>query len=151
MFRSPQMIGKMRFNNVRATIAVAVLVVFTNSLAVGFPAEAGQKFVRVELYFGFDRKGSEPVTEDDWTKFLADEVTPRFPSGFSVVKATGQYRGDDGSIVREESRVILLFFPKSDRKKNEAQIEAIRAAYKSKFNQESVLRLDFVKSVEVDY
>lgn len=132
-------------------VAILILALCAGSVN-GVPHEfAGRKFVRVELYFGFDRKGSDPVSEDDWTTFLADEVTPRFPGGFSVLKALGQYRSDDGSIVREESRVILLFFPKSERKKNEAQIEAIRAAYKSKFNQESVLRLDFVKSVEVDF
>jgi len=145
------MMKSMKLLQIRTAFVVALIVISANPGIRGSTAELPRKFVRVELYFGFDRKGGDPVSEEDWTKFLAEEVTPRFPDGFSVLKALGQFRGDDGSIVREESRIILLFFPKSDRKKNEALIEAIRAAYKSKFNQESVLRLDFVKSVEVDF
>ncbi len=120
------------------------------ALAPAFGTSAG-KFIRVELYFGFDRQGQEPVSDSEWIKFLSDEVTPRFPSGFTVLSAVGQYRGGDGSIVREQSRVLLILYPKSEKRKNGALIEEIRAAYKKQFRQESVLRLDFVRSVDVDF
>lgn len=136
---------------VRAAFLILILAASVSSGVSATTSGNARKFVRVELYFGFDRKGSDPVSENEWKEFLETEVTPRFPDGFSVLKALGHYRGRDGTIVTEESRIILLFFPKSDRKKNEAPIEAIRAAYKSKFNQESVLRLDFVKAVDIEF
>jgi hypothetical protein len=137
------------------SVLIVVLLAFT-PVAKGShgaaPAETvGTRFIRVELYFGFDRKGQTPVSESDWSKFLDDEVTPRFPEGFTVFSALGQYKGADGLIVREESRVLLVVYPKSEKKKNGALIEEIRAAYKKRFQQESVMRLEFVKSVDVEF
>lgn len=108
-----------------------------------------EKSIYTELYFGFGKPDGSEVTAEEWAKFLADEVTPRFPSGFTVIEALGQYRGDNGVIVKEKSRVLVLLHPKKDRKLNDIKIEEIRAAYKKAFQQESVMRVDIVKSVNV--
>src|SRR5256885_1118405 len=103
----------------------------------------GERYFRTELYFGFGRKDGTEVTIDEWNKFLADEVTPRFPDGLTIVEAAGQFRGASGTIVRERSRMIILLYKKKDRESASKKIDEIRAAYCKQFDQESVLRLDF--------
>ncbi len=109
------------------------------------------KFYRTELYFGTDKKGGGKVSDDDWNKFLETEVTARFPDGFTVLEGFGQYKDSSGKIVREASKVLILFYPKTARKAVNQKVEELRAAYKKQFQQESVLRLDFTKSVEVSF
>jgi hypothetical protein len=109
------------------------------------------KFRRTELYFGTDKPDGGKVTDEDWNKFLETEVTPRFPDGFTVLEGYGQYTDDSGKIVRETSKVLVLFYPKKMRETVNPRIEELRANYKKQFNQESVLRLDFTKSVEVSF
>ena len=108
-----------------------------------------ERFYRTELYFGMDIPGGGEVSEEDWNKFLADEVTSRFPSGFTVLPGYGQFKDSRGEIERENSRVLILFYPKKTRSDVSKKIEEIRAAYKKQFQQQSVLRLDFRQSVQV--
>jgi hypothetical protein len=112
---------------------------------------AGAKFYRTELYFGMNIPGGGTVSEEDWGKFLSDEVTPKFPDGFTVVESYGQYKDKSGAIVKEKSRVLVLLYPKKNRKDTGPKIEAIREAYKKAFRQESVLRLDFTQTVQVSF
>ena len=81
------------------------------------------------------------VTEADWRRFVAEEIATRFPDGFSVVDATGQYRSPvTGNVVSEKTRILTLVH--ADRPEVHQAIDAIGAAYKTRFHQESVLRLD---------
>lgn len=109
------------------------------------------RFNRTELYFGTDKADGGKVSDEDWNKFLEREVTPRFPDGFTVLEGFGQYKDSTGKIVREASRVLILFYPNKTRKTSSQKIEEIRANYKKQFQQESVLRLDFRKSVQVSF
>ena len=110
-----------------------------------------EKFIRTELYFGRNIPNGGTVGESDWQKFVDEVVTPRFPDGLTVLDADGQWRGKDGLIAREESKVIVLLYPRKDRKATNAKIEEIRAEYKKRFAQESVMRIDITKSVEVSF
>ena len=96
-----------------------------------------QLAVQDTLYFGTNRAGG-PVTADEWAKFLELSVTPRFPKGFTVSNASGQWRGTDGTIVQESSYVLSVIHP--DGAPSEAAIAEIVESYKSAFQQESVLR-----------
>jgi len=90
-----------------------------------------------ELVFGRNIGGALGVSEADWKTFLDQEVTPRFPDGLTVLDAAGQWRGVSGAIVAEPAKVLLLVLGGAP---GEAEkIEAIRAAYKARFRQESVL------------
>lgn len=81
------------------------------------------------------------VSEADWQLFVAEEVAARFPDGFSVVDATGQYRSPvTGNVVSEKTRILTLVH--ADAPAVHRAIDAIAAAYKARFAQESVLRLD---------
>lgn len=113
--------------------------------------EGADKYFRTELYFGRDRPTGPMVSEEEWRDFINGEVTPRFPDGFTVLEGRGQYRDKKGTIVRENSKVIVFLFPKNERKAAGIKIEEIRAVYCKRFDQESVLRIDFRRSVEVDF
>jgi hypothetical protein len=112
------------------------------------PAE---KFRRTELYFGMNKHDGTVVTEEEWSKFLADEVTSRFPEGFTVLEGYGQFKNASGKIVKEKSRVLILLYPKRSRKDADQKIEEIRKAYTTIFKQESVLRMDIVQTVRVSF
>lgn len=73
-------------------------------------------------------------------QFLDEEVTPRFPAGFTVVPAMGQYREANGVIDHETSDMLILFYPESSVSDASKKIDEIRAAYNKTFHQESVLR-----------
>jgi hypothetical protein len=93
--------------------------------------------VQDTLYFG-TAWARGPVTAQEWAKFLQLSVTPRFPQGFTVSQATGQWRGADGTIVQESTYVLSVIHP--DGAPSEAAIAEIVASYKTAFEQESVLR-----------
>ena len=109
------------------------------------------KFFRTELYFGTDKPGGGKVTADDWDKFLETEVTPRFPQGFTVLEGYGQFKDAGGKIVREASIILVIFYPKKERAAVNQKVEELRDKYKRLFNQESVLRIDFLKSINVKF
>jgi hypothetical protein len=81
-----------------------------------------------------------PPQEHEWAAFLAAEVTPRFPDGLTVLTGYGLWHDARGSLVQETSRLLHVWYaPAADA---DARIEAIRAAYKARFGQESVPRAD---------
>lgn len=91
--------------------------------------------VRDALYFGRNRPGSGSVSDAEWATFLADAVTPRFPDGFTVHAAQGQWRGANGAIERESSKLL------HDGNAAALQrISAIADEYRTRFRQEAVLR-----------
>jgi hypothetical protein len=94
--------------------------------------------LEVDLYFGRSKPGGGEVSEAEWTAFLADTVTPRFPAGLSVVNVEGQYRGPSGSIARERSKLVVIVV--FDAPAHQARVREIIDAYSSRFNQQSVLR-----------
>ncbi len=96
--------------------------------------------VRRELLFGSEPKNTFPISDEEWAAFLAAEVTPRFPDGLTVLTGYGQWRDAKGTLVKETSRLLLIWYaPQAD---GDTSIEAIRTAYKTRFGQDSVLRAD---------
>ena len=140
------------------SIAIILTAFSLNGLASQTPALSvpvrsfaiAEKFIRTELYFGRNRPNGT-VTDAEWQSFVDEFVTPRFPDGLTILDADGQWRGKDGSIAREQSKVIVLLYPRKLRKAMNAKIEEIRAEYKKRFAQESVMRIDITKSVEVSF
>ena len=102
---------------------------------------------QVQLFFGRDIPGRGMVSDAEWERFLDEEVTSRFPAGFSVADLDGQYRNAGGTIVRERSKELLIVVPGAAAgaaagASDEAKLAAIRDAYKRRFNQESVLLVE---------
>ena len=94
--------------------------------------------VRDTLYFGRNRPDGGRVRDTEWRGFLNDVVTPRFPDGLTVTRATGQWRGAGGRIEREASEVVTVLH--SGDAAARGRIAEITAAYRQRFHQEAVLR-----------
>jgi hypothetical protein len=105
----------------------------------------GNLFHRTELYFGRNRPGGE-VSEAEFQHFLEVEVTKRFPDGLTLLDGLGQFLDSAGTIEKEKSKLLILFYPLNDREAGR-KIEDIRSAYKGQFQQESVLRADTLERV----
>ncbi len=93
---------------------------------------AGVQYLKTELYFG-------PVDGDDWSDFLARDVTPRFPQGLTWLDVHGQWRDAHGMVRKLDSRLLILIYPGSNSANR--SIEAIRSDFKTRFHQQSVLRV----------
>jgi hypothetical protein len=90
-----------------------------------------------QLLFGRNVEDRARVSEADFNGFVAREVSPRFPEGFTVIDATGQWRdARRGTIVHEAAKIIEIVLPAGE--DNRPKIEAIVEAYKVQFQQQSV-------------
>jgi hypothetical protein len=96
--------------------------------------------VAIDLYFGRDKPAGGEVTDAEWGAFVTEVVTSRFPDGLSVFDSSGQYREPTGRIVRERSkRLVVIVF---DAPAHKAKVIEIVEAYKQRFGQYSVFRVE---------
>lgn len=91
---------------------------------------------KAELFFGRSMPSGQVVSDADWQHFVDEEVSPRFPQGFTVEDGAGQWSsGND--ILREGSKRLTIVLPGL---KNDAErLDALRRAYLIRFHQEAVL------------
>ena len=94
--------------------------------------------VRDLVYFGRNRPDGGTVSDADWQTFLDEFVTPRFPSGLTVVSATGQWKGASGLVETERSQIVTLFHAGDETARH--AVAEVAAEYKRRFRQEAVLR-----------
>jgi hypothetical protein len=109
------------------------------------PTAAETMMVRTELYFGLSTPGGGQITELQFDAFVAQVITPRFPDGLTIVDAIGQWRDSTGRISHERSKILIVLHEPGSAAA--AAIEEIRAQYKSRFNQESVMRVTSIAGV----
>lgn len=107
-------------------------------------------FIRTELYFGMRKPDKAMISELEWSIFVDDVITPRFPEGFTVVEGKGQWRNKEGKIAKENSKVLIVVYRRDLRKEAGRKLDEIRSEYKTRFDQESVLRVD-IKAVLVSF
>lgn len=117
-------------------IAIGLLVV-----APGCHAALGQQlqctgnqksWVVAELLFGL-----EHVNGRSWGRFLASEITPRFPDGLTVYDARGQWRAPgSAAISHQRSKVVMIAMPPAA--DNDTRLQQVIDAYKTRFRQQSV-------------
>jgi Protein of unknown function (DUF3574) len=97
-------------------------------------------WARTELYFGMGKPDSSFTSNEEYQHFVDKEVTPRFKDGFTVLEGRGQYLDPTGRLWHEPTKVLVLMYPPDPAQST--GIDAIRNAYKTEFQQESVLRVD---------
>jgi Protein of unknown function (DUF3574) len=122
-----------------AIVACSVLAagVFASTPAASCSAPL-QPMQRIELMFGRNIRGHAGVGDAAWAKFLAREITPRFPDGLTVVDAAGQWLDPTtGRLAHEPSRLVIIVTA-GDAPTDDEKIAAIVAAYKQRFRQKSV-------------
>lgn len=105
----------------------------------------GAWMVRTELVFGMQRMDGGQVTSSEFQEFVSQDVSPRFPAGYTIVDARGQWRDERGTFHREFSRVLLVIHDGSP--DVDHAIEDLRSIYKKRFVQEAVMRIDTVSKV----
>jgi len=131
--------------NRHALSPVSCVLVATAALLAGCAthrsacAPCEQAMINEWIYFGMAKPAGGVVTAEEWDDFLRTFVTPRFPAGLSAWPASGQWRGADGRVVREDSRVLNVLHPADA--PSELAIRAIVAEYGKRFAQEAVLRV----------
>ena len=80
--------------------------------------------------------GRTKASEARWQRFLAREVTPRFPDGLTVYETTGQWRDPATKVIaREKSRVLRIIAPADTAQE---KITVVADAYKAQFRQKSL-------------
>lgn len=108
------------------------------SPATALCAVGDTALVRDLVYFGRNRPDGGTVSDAEWLEFLDSVVTPSFPSGFTVVEGTGQWKGQSGAVERERSAIITFLHTGSVADRN--RVAQVAGAYKRRFHQEAVLR-----------
>ena len=121
-----------------AAVGLLLAAVHAAATTETIPCDAALQARQVaHLLFGRNVEDRIRVSETDWSDFVAREVSPRFPDGFTIVDATGQWRDTRrGSIVHESSKLIEIVLPGGD--DDRIKIEAIADSYKRRFEQQSV-------------
>jgi len=102
-------------------------------------------WTRTDLYFGLSKRGGATVSDEDWNRFVDDQITPRFPDGFTVTSAQGHYL-QDGQVIVEPSKVVTILHQRAQ--DVDDRINALVKEYVQRFNQDSVLRSDEQNSVQ---
>ena len=125
----------------RSAIAVCLLLATVACSQSGTPScpEGTEEFTEYQLFMGRSGAEGEIVDDEAWDTFLADTVTPRFPDGLTVLDGRGQWRGGEGMIKKERSKLLVILAPHGDDKMR--LIDEISDEYKRRFSQESVLQV----------
>ncbi|WP_296595020.1 DUF3574 domain-containing protein [Phenylobacterium sp.] len=99
---------------------------------------AGQAPLRTaQLFLG----GAPPrgADERDLSRFVDQEVTPRFPDGVTVVRGGDRWKGSENRLIREASKVVLVVLPTAG--DGPRKVEAVRLAYRTRFKHDPVVVL----------
>ena len=99
---------------------------------------AGQAQLRTAQLF-LSARPSAKISDSDLRKFVDAEVTPRFPDGVTVMDGGGQWSGDENRLIREAAKVVMIVLP--EKGDPAGKVDAVRAAYRSRFKQDSVVVL----------
>jgi hypothetical protein len=101
----------------------------------------GAGMIETRLYFGLSEPSGRQITERQFSDFVATEVTPHLPEGFTIQDGHGFWKdGQTTRTISENSRVLVRLHPANT--DSSASLDRIADAYKARFHQESVLRTD---------
>lgn len=102
--------------------------------------------VKTELYFGRTIGINGYVSDIQWNQFLQNVVTLYFPDGFTTLTGTGQWKMENGDIVKERTMIVIILHDNTGFAND--NITLIKNAYCRRFHQESVMRIDSKVSVQ---
>ncbi|MDQ3282717.1 MAG: DUF3574 domain-containing protein [Acidobacteriota bacterium] len=108
----------------RASVAALVLIL---------TACAHEQFVSDRLFCGLSIPAGGTVSQSDIDTFITEIIEPRFPQGFTVWRARGQWRGGN------EDALVFEFVHRRD-PLLDAKVQEIATAYRTRFAQQAVLR-----------
>ena len=91
-----------------------------------------------ELFFGRDKTGRRVVSDREWSRFLAEVLTPQLPDGLTVFDGNGQWRNPATGVISRSPgvKIVLIAAPRSPGLG--PRLQAVIEAYKTRFEQQSV-------------
>ena len=96
--------------------------------------------IQTTLYFGRDYPEGQ-VSNSQWNRFVDEVLGWYFGEGYTVLDGQGGWRSPaTGKQVREKCKIVILL--RADSEAKELAVEAVRDAYRARFDQESVMRVD---------
>jgi hypothetical protein len=105
----------------------------------------GQERLRTaQLFLGRQTPGFA-IQPWDLQRFVDQEITPRFPDGVTVLDGGAQWQGNENILIRDAAKVVLIVFPE---KGDGGRVAAVRAAYRQRFNQDTVVLVGQADCVE---
>jgi len=138
--------GSHRFRGATVVItltACAITLVLLLCLAPGCggPAEdeseGKPEFVQSQVYMGRNVPGGGVVSEEQFDAFIKDVVTAEFPEGITVFDTYGQMQKGDGTIEKQQTKMLLLVHEKSD--ENSGKVTKVIDAYRERFGTPQVM------------
>ena len=102
--------------------------------------EAGDAMTQTMLYFGISRPSGGEITANEWRSFVDKDVTPRFRAGLTEYDAKGQWLDAKGEVTHEPSKTVMLI--RGNDTQSSQKVDELRAIYKTRFGQESVMSVD---------
>ncbi|MFC0243731.1 DUF3574 domain-containing protein [Rhodopseudomonas telluris] len=125
---------------IRVLMVCGVAAMLAGCAALPAPSclPPARPMLSAELAFGRNIGDRLGVSDADFRRFVAEEITPRFPDGVTVIDGVGQWRDPERDrIVYEKSKVVTLVF--ADDPEKSAALTAIADAYKRRFRQQGVM------------
>ena len=119
--------------------AAAVVLSLLLTACATVPPPVEHAVIADRLFCGRTIPGGGVVSDEEWSAFLSEVVTPRFPQGLTVWRADGQWREADGKIVKEPVMIIEILHPMAA--EFDRSITEIAEEYRKRFRQEAVLRV----------
>ncbi|MGN6182325.1 MAG: DUF3574 domain-containing protein [Thermoanaerobaculia bacterium] len=95
------------------------------------------------LYCGLSIPAGGNVSQQEMERFIEEIVEPRFPIGFTVWRAKGQWKGGD-------EEVMILEFVHPNEPGASKKIAEIATEYRTRFHQEAVLRVTVPATMELE-
>lgn len=107
-------------------------------------------YVLEKIYFGRNIDSDSIVSDSSWTVFKNEVITPKFPQGYTVHNAEGQWRDSAGNIIQEKTFLLEIIHLNDDSVSYRAARQII-SEYKTKFKQEAVLQVIVPTNVNFNY
>jgi hypothetical protein len=118
----------------RGLAAVAVAMTVAGCASLQRPACApGQESLRTaELFLG--ARGRQAPSDADLRRFVAEEVTPRFSGGVTVLDGGAQWKGAQEQWMRDAAKVVMIVLPSGPL--TSLRLGAVSKAYRARFGHD---------------
>ena len=104
--------------------------------------DSQRPMVLVELFFGRNIPGREPLTDREWSDFAASVIAKEFPDGFTVTDGDGEWRDPATQrITHERSKILIVAAPSSS--DLASRVFRVRDVYRRMYRQTSVGALSY--------
>lgn len=97
--------------------------------------------LKTEIYFGLRLPDGKTVSEEEWGKFLAEIVVPRFPDGLTVIDGSGRSANaaKSGNPVNPTKILVLVHPNVGD---SQDKLSQVKAEYRKRFGSTGVFHTD---------